>query len=171
MIDNNIEESLNNQINEELFSYYLYLSMEAYFESLSLDGFSRWMDLQAQEEQEHAMRLFRYLNDRGGRVKLQEIQEPKRSWNSPLDAFEDAYEHEQFITKKIHELADLAEEKNDKATLQMLDWFVEEQVEEEATAEAIVDKLELVGESGNGLLAIDRSLGQRQVTDEEEEEE
>lgn len=165
MIDKTVEKALNNQINEELNSYYIYLSMEAYFESESLDGFATWMELQAKEEMEHAMRIFRYLNERGGRVRLQPIEEPKSDWNSPQEAFEDAYEHEQYITNKIDELVDLAEEKDDKATRNMLEWFVEEQVEEEASTEAIVDKIKMVGESGPGLLALDNSLGQRQTTD------
>lgn len=162
-----IEAALNEQINEELGSYYIYLSMEAYFASESLDGFATWMEYQAREEVEHAMRIFRFLNDRGARVRLQAIEEPKAEWASPLAAFKDAYEHEQYITQKINELVDLAEEKDDKATLNMLDWFVEEQVEEEATTEAIVDKLEMVGDSGSGLLALDKSLASRQTTDEE----
>ena len=166
MIDKTVEKALNDQINEELNSYYIYLSMEAYFESVSLDGFATWMELQAQEEMEHAMRIFHYLNERGGRVKLQPIEEPKVNWDSPLEAFEDAYEHEKYISEKIDELVDIAEEKNDKATRNMLEWFVEEQVEEEASTEDIVDKLEMVGESGPGILALNNSLGQRQVTDE-----
>ncbi|MBS3736678.1 MAG: ferritin [Candidatus Bipolaricaulota bacterium] len=166
MLDKTVEKSLNDQINEELNSYYIYLSMEAYFESESLDGFATWMEHQAQEEMEHAMRIFRYLNERGGRVKLQPIEEPKSDWNSPQEAFEDAYDHEQYITNKIDELVDLAEEKNDKATRNMLDWFVEEQVEEEASTEAVVDKIKIVGESGPGLLSLDNALGQRQTTDE-----
>lgn len=166
MIDKTVEKRLNNQINEELNSYYIYLSMEAYFESESLDGFANWMELQAQEEMEHAMRIFRYLNERGGRVRLQPIEEPKVNWNSPQEAFEDAYEHEQHITKKINELVDLAEEKDDKATRNMLEWFVEEQVEEEASTEEIVNKIKMVGESGPGLLALNNALGQRQATDE-----
>jgi len=161
-----VEKALNNQINEELSSYYIYLSMQAYFESESLDGFATWMELQAREEVEHAMRIFRFLNDRGGRVKLQSIEEPKQDWDSPLEAFEDAYEHEQYITGTINDLVDLAEEHDDKATLNMLDWFVEEQVEEEATTEAIVEKLKMVGDSGSGLLALDKSLAGRSVTDE-----
>ncbi|MBS3788166.1 ferritin [Candidatus Bipolaricaulota bacterium] len=165
MINKTVEKSLNDQINEELNSYYIYLSMEAYFESESLDGFAAWMELQAQEEMEHAMRIFRYLNERGGRVKLQPIKEPKADWNSPQEAFEDAYEHEQYITEKIDELADLAEEKDDKATRNMLEWFIEEQVEEEASTEAIVDKIKMVGESSQGLLSLNNALGQRQATD------
>lgn len=161
-----LEEALNEQINEELGSYYIYLSMQAYFASESLDGFATWMQLQAQEEVEHAMRIFRFLNDRGGRVKLGAIEEPKKDWDSPLDAFKDAYEHEQYISRKINELVDMAEEKDDKATKNMLDWFVEEQVEEEASTEAIVDKLEMVNGAGSGLLALDKALGSRQVTDE-----
>ncbi len=161
-----VEKALNDQINEELSSYYIYLSMQAYFESESLDGFATWMELQAREEVEHAMRIFRFLNDRGGRVKLQAIEEPKQDWDSPLEAFEDAYEHEQYITGTINDLVDLAEKHDDKATLNMLDWFVEEQVEEEATTEAIVEKLKMVGDSGAGLLALDKSLAGRSVTDE-----
>lgn len=165
-----LEEALNEQINEELGSYYIYLSMQAYFASESLDGFATWMELQAQEEVEHAMRIFRFLNDRGGRVKLQPIEEPKSDWGSPLEAFKDAYEHEQYISKKINELVDLAEEKDDKATLRMLDWFVEEQVEEEASTGAIVDKLEMVNGSPSGLLALDKAMEGRQVTDEGQNE-
>ncbi|MFW6071309.1 MAG: ferritin [Candidatus Bipolaricaulota bacterium] len=166
-----LEEALNEQINEELGSYYIYLSMQAYFASESLDGFANWMELQAQEEVEHAMRIFRFLNDRGGRVKLGTIKEPKQDWNSPLEAFKDAYEHEQYISRRINDLVDLAEEKDDKATLNMLDWFVEEQVEEEASTGAIVDKLEMVDGSAPGLLALDKELGARGVTDEEGESE
>lgn len=165
-----IEQALNDQINEELSSYYIYLSMQAYFESESLDGFATWMEFQAQEEVEHAMRIFRFLNGRGGRVRLQEIEEPKQSWNSPLEAFEDAYEHEQYISQTINDLVDLAEEKDDKATLNMLDWFVEEQVEEEDSTGEVVDKLKMVGDSGAGLLALARQLGERQATDEGENE-
>lgn len=165
MISQKIEEALNNQINEEIFSYYLYLSMQAYFEHQSLSGFANWMNLQAREEQEHAMRIFRYIIDRGGRIHLEKIEKPKSDWNSPLNAFEEAYEHEQHITSTIHKLVDLATEENDRATTQMLDWFIEEQVEEEATTEEIVDKLNLIGDSGSGLLAIDRELGQRKSTD------
>lgn len=165
-----IEQALNDQINEELSSYYIYLSMQAYFESESLDGFATWMELQAQEEVEHAMRIFRFLNERGGRVRLQAIEEPKQSWNSPLEAFEDAYEQEQYISKTINDLVDLAEEKDDKATLNMLDWFVEEQVEEEDSTGEVVDKLNMLGDSGAGLLALDRQLGERQATDEGENE-
>lgn len=166
MLDETVEKALNDQIKEELNSYYIYLSMEAYFESESLDGFATWMELQAQEEMEHAMRIFHYINERGGRVKLQPLEEPKADWASPTEAFKDAYEHEQYITNKIDELMDLAEEKNDKATRNMLEWFVEEQVEEEASTEEIVDKLEMVGENGPGLLALNNALGQRQATDE-----
>lgn len=165
-----IEQALNDQINEELSSYYIYLSMQAYFESESLDGLATWMELQAQEEVEHAMRIFRFLNGRGGRVRLQTIEKPKQSWNSPLEAFEDAYEHEKYISQTINDLVDLAEEKDDKATLNMLDWFVEEQVEEEDSTGEVVDKLKMVGDSGAGLLALDRQLGERQGTDEGENE-
>lgn len=171
MINDRLEEAINNQINEELYSAYLYLSVAADFGDKNLEGFQGWMKAQAQEEVEHAMRLFNYLEERGGRVRLQEIEEPKAKWESPLEAFKDAYEHEKYITGKINELVELAEEKNDKATLNMLQWFVDEQVEEEDSVSAIVEKLEMVGDSASGLLMLDSELGKRGGTETPEKKE
>ncbi|MBS3782302.1 MAG: ferritin [Candidatus Thermoplasmatota archaeon] len=161
MIDDEIEEAINDQINAELYSAYIYLSMAADLGERGLDGFETWMHSQFIEETNHAMRLYQYLESRGGRVKLEEIEKPKIEWDSPLEIFKDAYEHEQYVTGRINDLADLAEEKNDRATLQMLQWFIDEQVEEEESAEEIVDKLEMIGDDSRGLMMLDKDLGQR----------
>lgn len=163
MIKDEIEEAINEQVNAELYSSYLYLSMATYFGDEGLDGFEKWMHGQFIEEINHAMRLYDFLESRGGRVKLKKIEKPERNWNSPLDAFEDAYDHEQHVTDRINELADLAEEENDRATLQMLQWFIEEQVEEEETAEEIVEKLEMIGDDSSGLIMFDKELGNRPI--------
>ncbi|MEF8848488.1 MAG: ferritin [Candidatus Thermoplasmatota archaeon] len=171
MIKEKIEEAINNQINAELWSAYLYLSMSTYFESKSLGGFANWMRNQAQEEVAHAMRFYNYVNDRGGRVKLQPIEKVPTDWKSPLDVFQETYKHEQKVTEMINDLVDLASKENDHATYNMLQWFVEEQVEEEDSAEEIVEKLKLIGDSGNGLLRLDKELGQRTFTPPTESEE
>lgn len=163
MIDEEIQEALNDQINAELYSAYIYLSMAADLGDRGLDGFETWMHSQAIEEVNHAMRLYQYLESRGGRVELEEIEKPKSKWDSPLQIFKDAYEHEQYVTGRINELADLAEEKNDRATLQMLQWFIDEQVEEEESAEEIVDRLEMVGDDSSALLMMDKEMGQRPI--------
>lgn len=170
MIKENIENAINDQINAELYSAYLYLSMSASFDDQNLDGFANWMRAQADEEVEHAMRFFDYLNERGGRAELDAIEKPKKNWESPLEAFEDAYEHEQYITERINDLSDLAEEENDRATLNMLQWFVEEQVEEEDSVDQIVQKLKLAGGSKSSLLMLDSKLGERTPVEEGEEE-
>ncbi|MEF8832671.1 MAG: ferritin [Candidatus Thermoplasmatota archaeon] len=161
MIDKEIEEAINDQINAELYSAYIYLSMAADFGDKGLDGFETWMHSQFIEEVNHAMRLYQYLGSRGGRVRLKEIEKPQIEWESSLDIFKDAYEHEQYVTERINELADLAEEKNDRATLQMLQWFIDEQVEEEESAEEILDKLEMAGEDGRALMMLDKEMEQR----------
>ncbi len=161
MIDEEMEEALNQQINAEFYSAYIYLSMASEFASRSLDGFETWMHSQFIEEINHGMRLYQYVNSRGGRVELEAIEKPKIEWDSPLEMFKEAYEHEQYVTGRINELADLAEKKNDRATLQMLQWFIDEQVEEEESSEAIVDKLEMIGDDYRGLMMLDKELGQR----------
>ncbi len=169
MIKKEIENAINDQINEELYSAYIYLSMSGYFEDQDLPGFAQWMYAQYQEEIEHAMRFYRYLQERGGRLHLQEIKEPPKEWDSPLDAFETALEHERYITGCIDDLVDLAENVQDRATFNMLQWYVDEQVEEEDSVGEIVAKLERVGDSGHGLLMLDRDLGQRQAGASDEE--
>jgi len=156
-----MEKAVNRQMNEELFSEYLYLSMSAYFESQNLKGFAHWMRKQADEEREHAMKFYNYLFDRDGAAVLDALKKPQAKWSSPLAAFEAAYKHEQYITDCINKLHDLAMADNDKATMALLKWFIDEQVEEEATAKEIVDKLKMIGKSSNGLLMLDQSLAKR----------
>lgn len=156
-----IEKAFNEHLNAEFFSAYLYLSMANYFTSHNLEGMTAWMRIQTEEERMHGMKFVDFINDRGGRVILQKIDQPKTDWGSPLEAFREAYEHEQLISRKINELVDLAIKENDHAANTFLQWFVSEQVEEEATVQAIVGKLELIKDNGMGLLMIDQQLGQR----------
>jgi len=162
MIGAKMEAAINKQINAELYSGYLYPSMAAYFESQNLKGMAHWMEVQAGEEQGHAMRFYNFLNERGGRVKLQAIEQPKTDWKSPLAAFEEAYAHEQKVTAMIESLVDLASSEQDKAAFAMLQWFVSEQVEEEASTSEIAQKLKMVKESGHGVFMIDQALGRRE---------
>ncbi len=161
MIDEKMQEALNKQLNAELYSSYLYLSMSAYFHSVNLGGFANWMRVQAQEELAHALKFYDYVNERGGRVVLQPVDEPPSEWDSPLATFEHVYEHEQKVTGLINKLVDLAVEARDHATNNFLQWFVSEQVEEEASADEVVQKLKLVGDDASGLFMIDRELAQR----------
>ena len=164
MIDKKMEEALNEQIKEEFYSSYLYLSMSAWFETINLKGFASWMKVQAQEELFHAVKIFDYLNERQGKVSLKAIDTPKTKWDSPLAVFEAAYKHEQYITGCINELVHLAMELKDRAAQVFLDWFVNEQVEEEATADGVVQQLKLIGNEGQGLFMIDRELVLRVFT-------
>ena len=161
MLKDSIEEALNEQINAELYSEYVYLSMAAYYEDEGLPGFASWMRHQADEEHAHAMRIYDYVHERDGRVTLEGIDSPPTEWASPTDAFETAYEQEVGISRRIDDLVALAREEQDNATENMLQWFVAEQVEEEATAQEVLDKLRLVGDDGTGLMMIDQELGQR----------
>jgi ferritin len=162
MISKKMEEAINNQINAELFSSYLYYAMAQYFESVSLSGFSTWMKLQAQEEMMHAVKFADYVNERDGRVLLQAIEAPQIEWDSPLAAFEAVYAHEQKVTALINDLVTVAMEEKDHAANAFLQWFVNEQVEEEATARGIIDDLKLVADNKSGLFMINRELAQRQ---------
>lgn len=162
MLSKRMEEALNKQINAELYSAYLYLSMAAYFDSISLDGFSHWMKLQAKEETEHAYKIYGYVYERGGAVILEAINKPPTKWDSPLAVFEDAYKHEQKVSEMINNLVAMAREEKDYATENFLQWFVEEQVEEEANADEVVQKLKMVKDSRNGLFMMDGKLGQRE---------
>jgi ferritin len=164
MLSKRMETALNRQIVAEYYSAYLYLSMSAYFESVNLGGFAKWMRVQALEELTHGTKIFDYVNERGGRVLLDGIEKPLLKWTSPLVAFQDAYKHEQKVTGMINKLVDLAIKEKDHATENFLQWFVAEQVEEEASADGIVQKLKLVGKEGGGLFMIDRELGQRIFT-------
>ncbi len=162
MITKKIQAGFNEQINHEFYSAYLYLSMAAYFHSLNLEGFANWMRVQTKEETAHAMKFLDHLRDRGARVELEAIDKPKMKWTSPLDAFKAAYEHEKFITGRINGLYKLAEKGADYAAKVFLDWFVKEQVEEEASASKIVQMLGRIKDSGAGLIMLDKELGKRE---------
>ena len=164
MIVRKIETALNDQINAEFWSAYLYLSMSNHFESIGRRGMANWYRIQFQEEQAHALALLDYLNARGGKVVLQPIAEVPQEWATPLDAFIATYEHEQKVTAMIHKLYAMAEEEKDYATRQMLNTFIAEQVEEEENVQNIIDDLTLVGNDGVGLYQIDNKLGSRTYT-------
>jgi ferritin len=157
-----MQDAFNRQINAEYFSSYLYLSMAAYFEAKDLKGMANWMRVQVGEENAHAMRIFDHINDRSGRVTLTAIEAPKTEWNSPLDAFEDAYKHEVKITGMINDLMNLAGAEKDGASHDFLEWFCREQVEEESAAQLNVSQLKLVGD-GVGIYLYDKELAQRQA--------
>ena len=156
-----VEKALNEQIHAEFFSYYLYLSVSAFFTAIHLDGFAHWMRIQAQEEFGHAMKLFDYLNERGGAVQLAALDGPQREWDSPATAVKAVLNHERAISERINRLVDLATAENDHATTVMLHWYVNEQVEEEATSETLFHQVKMVESSPHGLLMIDRELAGR----------
>ncbi|MHC4462239.1 MAG: ferritin [Planctomycetota bacterium] len=164
MIGKKMQEALNEQINAEFYSAYLYLSMEAYFESMNLPGFANWMRVQTQEELTHTMKIYDYVNGRGGRVILKSIAEPPTEWESPLATFEATYKHEQKVTGLINELVNLAVEEKDHAANMFLQWFVSEQVEEEKSAGDIVQKLKLMADAPGGMYMLDNEMGQRVFT-------
>ena len=164
MIGKKMEEALNDQINAELYSAYLYLAMAAYFESENLAGLASWMRVQTQEETAHAMKFFDFINERGGRVALKAIDEPQKQWKSPLAAFKAAYAHEQMITGRINDLVNLAIKGKDHATNAFLQWFVNEQVEEETSVDSVVANLKMAEKAPGALFMIDRELGQRTFT-------
>jgi len=161
MLNPKIQDAFNRQVNAELYSSYLYLSMSAYFESQNLAGMANWMKIQAQEELLHAMKFFDFINERDGRVILTQVEGPKTEWGSALDVFKDAYEHERKVSGLINELVDLSIGERDHAANAFLQWFVTEQVEEESTALTIVDKLKRAGDSSVALLMLDGEFGQR----------
>ncbi len=163
MLDPKMQEALNEQINAELFSAYLYLAMSAYFEHQNLPGFAQWMRVQAREELEHAMKIYHFVHERRGRVVLKAVAEPPADWDSPVAAFEQTLRHEQEVTRRIHNLVRLARSLEDYATEVFLHWFVEEQVEEEAQAEAVLQRLQSVADHPPALLMLDRELGQRRA--------
>ena len=166
MISENMEKALNEQINKEMYSAYLYLSMSAHATHVGLNGFANWFMVQYKEEMEHATRIYNYLHDHGNKVHLKKIEEPPSNFKDPLDMFLKTLEHEQFITKSINDLMDLAVKEKDHATQIFLQWFVTEQIEEEANDNEIIGKLKLVGAEGNGIFMIDKELEQRAFTSE-----
>jgi len=152
---------MNEQIKNELYSAYLYLSMSAYCEAANLPGFAHWMRVQAQEEVGHAMKFYDFICERGGRVVLQAIDQPPVEFQSPLHVFEQILEHEQKVTAMIHDLYGLAAQEKDYASQAFLQWFVTEQVEEEGSATQIVETLKMIGDKGQALVMLDRELGKR----------
>jgi len=161
MIGKKMRDAINEQIKNELESAYIYLSMAAYFHSETLDGMAHWMRCQVHEETIHAMKFLDHILDRGGTVELLNLQQLKKTWKSPLEAFTDAYAHEQFITGKIHDLIKVAREENDFSAEPILSWFSNEQIEEENNTEKIMRQLERIADSKEGLFLLDRELGTR----------
>jgi ferritin len=161
MIGKKLNDAMNEQIKNELESYYIYLSMAAWLHSKALDGMGHWMRVQAHEEMLHAMKFFNHLIDRGGKVGLKDLKQLKAQWKSPLEVFRDAFEHEKFISKKINDLMSIARQEKEFASEPLLAWFTDEQIEEESNASKITEQLEMVGADKSGLLMLDRELAAR----------
>jgi len=161
MLSEKLQSAMNDQIKKEFYSSYLYLAMAAHFEAANLSGFAHWMKAQSEEETEHGMKFYEFINDRGGRVKLQAIDQPPVEFGSPLEIFKVVVNHEEQVTASIHKLYALAQAENDYPTQVMLHWFIDEQVEEEKNANSIVEMLKLAGDQGAALLMADRALGAR----------
>jgi ferritin len=161
MIPKRVRDAMNEQIKNELESYYIYLSMSAYFHAQSLDGMAHWMRCQAHEEMIHAMKFFDHIVGRGETIELLDLKQLKATWDSPLQAWKDTCEHERFITGKINNIIKIAREENDYASDTLLNWFTKEQIEEEQNADKIAKELEMVEGDKRGLLMIDRELATR----------
>ncbi|MCB9207456.1 MAG: ferritin [Ignavibacteriales bacterium] len=167
MVSKKIEDALNDQLNKEMFSSYLYLSMAAYFDNINLGGMSKWMKMQSEEEYLHSMKFYDFILRLGGKVKLGAMEAPQTKWKAPKDVFEDSLKHEQFISKSIHKLMDLAIEESHHPTKSFLQWFVDEQVEEEDNVQQIVENFNLIADDKSGLFMLDRELGARTTAPEE----
>lgn len=161
-MDKELKDLLNQQINKEFYSAYLYLSMACYFDSVNLEGFSHWMKIQAKEEFSHAMKFYDFLIDRGEKVILEAIEKPPFNFNSVTDVFEKTLQHEKEITKNIEEIYQLAEKVNDRATSVFIQWFINEQVEEEKNVSVILEKLKMIKEHPQGILMLDSILAKRE---------
>jgi ferritin len=161
MFSNKVQEAMNEQIKNELYSAYIYLSMAAHFEAVNLPGFAHWMRMQSNEEVEHAMKFFDFINERGGRVELRAIDQPPVEWGSPLEIFETALGHEQKVTGMINNIYETAVQEKDYPSQNMLQWFIDEQVEEEKSAGEIVETLKMFGEKDTVIMLLDRQLGER----------
>ena len=164
MLSKKLEEALNAQINAEFWSAYLYLSMSADFASKGLPGFANWMEIQFKEEQDHAMKFLNFILSRGGKPELKPIAKVEKTWKTPLAAFKSTLEHELVVTKLINDLYALATEEKDYATQSMLKWFIDEQVEEEENAQALIDTLTLLDGNGYGIYQLDKELALRVYT-------
>lgn len=164
MLSSKLQTELNNQMNNEFFAEYEYLSMAAYFHSINLDGIANYFHVQAQEEHFHAMKIFHFVLDKGGKIELQKIDKPDVTFASPIAVFEKALQHEQKVTKSINDLMDGAIKENDHAVNSFLKWYVDEQVEEEALANKNLGKMQLINGQGEGLLFLDQEYAQRSFT-------
>ena len=161
MINNTMQDAMNEQINKELFSSYLYLSMAAYFEDKNLPGFANWMRVQSEEERAHAMKFYDFIIERGGRVELKAIEAPKTDWGSNLEVVEEVAAHEAEVTKSIHTLYELALKEKDYPAQIMLQWFITEQVEEESSAAEVVASLKMIEARETAVLQLDHRLSKR----------
>ena len=161
MINEKLQKEFNVQINKELYSEYLYLAMKTYFMEQNLMGFVNWFDCQVQEEHAHAMGMYNYLNERGGKIELMPIDKPEFSGKTPLEIFEEVLKHEQYVTSRINTVYDVAEEVRDRAAMKFLDWYIDEQVEEEASVDGVLSTLRLIGDDKNALLLLDKDLATR----------
>lgn len=167
-VNKSVEKAINDQIQAEFESAYIYLAMSAKFNELGLSGFAHWLRLQWEEETAHALKFYEFLLSRDGHVELKSINQPEVNFSTPLEAFEQVLAHEQYITGRIHELYDLATTNRDYPLQTLLHWFIDEQVEEEDSARAVIDTLRLIGDSGSNLFLLDRELGARQPDEDEE---
>jgi ferritin len=154
-------DALNEQANRELYSSYLYLSMSAYFESIRMKGLASWMRAQAAEELVHTMKMYDYVIEAGGRARLLAVEAPQFTWGSPLEAFQNVYDHERVVTGLIHAVMNVAVAESDKATQDFMQWYVKEQVEEEESSEEVLNKVKAAGDESAALKAVDQELGQR----------
>ena len=161
MLNEKMEKEFNEQINKELFSAYLYLDMKSRFSEMNLQGFVNWMDVQVQEEKAHAMGMYDYVLERGGRVELLAIDKPEVEGKTPLEIFEQVLKHEEFVTSRINHLMDVADEVRDRAALSFLDWYLKEEVEEESNVGGVLATLRLIGEDKKALLMLDKDLAAR----------
>jgi ferritin len=166
VIKEKMEKAINDQINAELYSAYLYLAMSSYFQAHDLPGFANWMFVQYQEETTHGLKFYKYVLERSGKIELKLIEAPKTNWKSPLEVFEEVLKHEQYVTERIHNLVDIAIAEREHATNAMLQWYVNEQVEEEANATLIIGQLKRIGESKDGLYMLDKELAARTFIDQ-----
>ncbi|MEP7145746.1 MAG: ferritin [bacterium] len=162
MLTQKLQDALNEQINKEFFAEYLYLSMSAYLESIEMEGFANYFNIQAQEEHFHAMKMFNFVHDKGGRVILKSLNEPKSEFTSVLDVIEESLAQEKFVTRSINDLMDIAIKENDHSVKSFLEWYVDEQVEEESTISKLLAKLRLINGEGLGLLTLDSQMGMRE---------
>ena len=161
MIDKKLETAFNDQINKEFYSAYLYLAMKTYFEELNLQGFVNWFDVQVQEERAHGMGMYDYVHERGGSVELGAIDKPVVEGSTPVEVFEHVLRHEEYVTSRINALMDVAEEVRDRAAISFLNWYLKEQVEEEANVGGLLQTLKLIGDDKKALLLLDKDLSTR----------